>query len=61
MTMGMFDPDDWMWGGGHHPKCQCDKCLEKKRAHEEMIKDMTWEDYGKSIVFDENDVPRGTK
>ena len=43
----------------HVPGCKCPKCLERQRAHEEMVKDMTWEDYGKSIPLEE--VIRGTK
>ena len=46
------------------PGCKCPKCLERKRVHDEMVKDMTWEDYGNSIPLEdilEKDVPRGTK
>jgi len=43
----MFSPWD------EHPyKCQCQECLELQRAHEEMMKDMTWEKYSKSIKID---------
>lgn len=46
----MFSPWD-----EHVVDCKCPQCLERQKAHEEMMKDMTWEKYGEGVkvIFDE--------